>query len=259
MRRRVAFFLTLLALLAAAAMPVWAAEKYVVDDADILTDGEEQTLERMAGEIAEMYDCDVHILTVYDYRDYGTGDVRYTAEQYFTANGLGQGSDQNGVLLMLSMAERDYTLIAHGALANGAFTDYGKEVLSKEFLDDFRYDDWYDGFYDYLDGCEELLDAAKRGKPVDVSGAGEGMIWVVLLAPLAVAGIACGCMVASMKSARKQTYANAYIPDGGIQLTASADRFVNRTVVRQKIEEKSSSGGGTRVNSRGFSGRSGKF
>lgn len=259
MKRTTMLLLAVLMLLTLA-VPVMAAAEYVVDDADILTDGEEQELEALAAEISGRYDCDICILTVWDYRDYGSGNVRSTAEQYFSAQGLGQGSDKNGVLLLLGMAERDYALIAHGNLANTAFTDYGKEVLSEEFLDDFRYDDWYDGFYDYLECSNEFLDAAERGEPVDINTVkGKGAIWVVFLVPLAVAGIACGIMAATMKTARKQTHANSYIPDGGVQITGRSDRFINRTVVRQKIENNSSSGGGTRVNSGGFSGRSGKF
>ena len=257
MKRKMIFLLACLMLLALA-MPVTAAAQYVVDDADILSDSEERELEALASELSARYDCDICILTVWDYRDYGSSGVRGAAEQYFTENSLGQGSDKNGVLLLLSMAERDYALIAHGGLANASFTDYGKEVLSGEFLDDFRYDDWYDGFYDYLDGCEWLLDEAEQGEPVDVSRGGSGSIWLVFLVPLAVAGAACGVMVATMKTARKQTHANTYIPDGGVRITGRSDRFINRTVVRQKIENNASSGG-TRVNSGGFTGRSGKF
>ena len=257
MKRRWTVLLAVLALLLAAAVQVSAAAEYVVDEADLLSSSEEQTLEQLAEDISMLYGCDICILTVDDYCSYGSGSVRSCAEQYFTANDLGQGGDKNGVLLMLSMAERDYALIAHGDIANSAFTDYGKDLLSEKFLDDFRYDDWYDGFYDYLGGCERLLDAAARGEPVDRSHSG-GAIWVVLLVPLAVAGIACGVMAAMMKTARKKTQANAYIPDGGIRITGSFDRFINQTVVRQRIES-SSSGGGTRVNSGGFSGKSGKF
>lgn len=257
MKRKMILLLAAVMLLVLATQ-VFAATQYVVDDADILSDSEKRELEALASEVSERYNCDICILTVWDYRDYSSSGVRSAAERYFTTNALGRGSDKNGVLLLLSMAERDYALIAHGGLANAAFTDYGKEVLSEEFLDDFRYDDWYDGFYDYLDGCEWLLDEAERGEPVDVSG-GSGAIWLVLLVPLVVADVACSVMVATMKTARKQTQAHAYIPDGGVQITGRSDRFINRTVVRQKIESNSSSGGGTQVNSGGFSGKSGKF
>lgn len=258
MKRRMALFLTALVLLAAMAAEAFAADVYVADEGGILSQSDRQALERRAKEISDLYDCDVCIVTMYDYRDYGSGSARSCAERYFTDQGLGRGSDENGVLLLLSMAERDYALIAHGDFANMAFTDYGKDVLSEEFLDDFRYDDWYGGFVDYLEGSERLMDTALRGEPVDVSRSGGGAVLVVLLVPLVVAAIACIVMVVSMKTARMQSHANAYIPDGGIRVTHQSDHFVNRTVVRHRIES-NSSGGGTRVNSGGFSGKSGKF
>jgi hypothetical protein len=70
-------------------------------------------------------------------------------------------------------------------------------------------------------------------------------------------GSICGIMAASMKSARSKTHANEYRK--GVRMTNRHDWFITRTVVRRKIESASSSSGGTRVNSGGFSGKSGKF
>ena len=53
-------------------------------------------------------------------------------------------------MLALSMAERDFQMLAHGDTANAAFTDYGKYIMQDEFLDNFREDDWYGGFADYI-------------------------------------------------------------------------------------------------------------
>lgn len=245
-------------LLTLLALPVQASEYTFVDDgADLLTTEQELQFERTAQEISRQYGCGIHIVTLWDYSAYGSS-VRSAAEKYFTNHNCGVGSDADGLLLMLSMEARDYALIAHGNLGNTAFTDYGKDLLSEEFLDDFRYDDWADGFSDYLSMSEQFLEAAASGTPVDVEhGSGIGLTLVmVLLIPALIAGIACGIMAASMKSARSKTHANDY--SKGVQITARQDRFITRTVVRQKIES-SSSPGGTRVNSGGFSGKSGKF
>lgn len=259
--RKWSVFALLLALLLSLMLSVSASEYSFVDDgADLLTTEEELYLEEAAEEIAVRYGCGVYIVTMWDYEAYGS-NVRSAAEQYFLNHGCGLGSDDNGVLLLLSMAERDYALIAHGSIGNSAFTDYGKEMLSDKFLDDFGYDEWFDGFADYLSGSNHFLSAAAAGSPVDIgqsSGGGVGMTLImILLIPAAIAGIACGIMAASMKTARKQTHADDYRK--GIQLTHRQDRFITRTVVRQKIESSSSSSGGTRVNSGGFSGKSGKF
>ena len=248
----------LILLLMLLALPVQASEYlFVFDEALLLTTPKAEQLDEMAAELSVRYDCGVHIVTVLDYTEYGS-DVRSAAENFFLDHNLGLGSDANGVLLMLSMLERDYALIAHGNIGNTAFTDYGKEILSEEFLDNFRYDDWAGGFSDYLSVSEKLLEAAATGMPVDIEqGSGVGVtLLMVLLIPALIAGTACGIMAASMKSARTKTHAGDY--QSGVELTERSDRFITRTVVRHKIESSSSSGG-TKINSGGFSGRSGKF
>ena len=257
--RKWCIFALLLLVLTAWLLPVQATGfSFVHDEAMLLTDAETAQLEKTAADISGRYGCGMYIVTVWDYDAYGD-TVRSAAENYFLANDFCFGSDDNGVLLMLSMAERDYALIAHGDVGNSAFTDYGKDILSEEFLDNFSYDDWAGGFTDYLTVSEQMLQSAAEGKPVDVEqGSGVGLTLVmILLIPAAIAGIACACMAASMKTARMQTHADNY--RGDVQLTGRNDRFITRTVVRQKIESSSSSGGGTRVNSGGFSGKSGKF
>lgn len=257
--RKCSILAVLILLLALLALPVQASEyTYVYDEAMLLNAAEAAQLEETAAEISVRYGCGVYIVTVWDYTGYGS-TVRGAAENYFLIHNLGLGSDDNGVLLLLSMAERDYALIAHGDTGNRAFTDYGKDILSEEFLDDFRYDDWVGGFSDYLSVSEDLLYAAAAGTPVDVEqGSGIGLTLImVLLVPALIAGIACGIMAASMKSARSKTHADEYRK--GVRMTNRHDRFITRTVVRQKIESSSSSSGGTRVNSGGFSGKSGKF
>lgn len=259
--RKWSILAALILLLISLALPVQASEySFVFDEAVLLSTSKALELEETAADISVRYGCGVYIVTLLDYEEYGS-DVRSAAENFFLNHELGLGSDGNGILLLLSMAERDYALIAHGSLGNAAFTDYGKESLSEEFLDDFRYDDWAGGFVDYLSASDAFLSAAENGQPVDIgqdSGSGVGLTLImVLLVPAVIAGIACGIMAASMKTARSKTHADEYRK--GIQITNRHDRFITRTVVRQKIESSSSSGGGTRVNSGGFSGRSGKF
>jgi len=262
MKQRKWSIAALLCLLAALlALPAQAQEYgYVFDEAGLLTQEQATQLDELADSFAMEYDCGVYIVTLWDYSMYGSS-VRSAAENYFLTNDLGIGSDDNGVLLFLSMADRDYALIAHGKTANAAFTDYGKDVLSEEFLDNFYYDDWPGGLSSYMINSGSFLERAATGKPVDVdNGTGIGMTLVmVLLIPAAIAGITCACMVSSMKTARSKTHADDY--RGQVQITGSRDQFLTRTMVRQKIESSGSShrSGGTRVNSGGFSGKSGKF
>ena len=257
----ITILLCLLAVLLA--LPAQAAVGgYVFDEVGLLTPEAYAQLEQLAGNISEAYDCGVYAVTLWDYTEYGS-DVRSAAENFFLAQDLGLGSDDSGVLLLLSMADRDYALIAHGNTGNTAFTDYGKDVLSEGFLECFRYDDWPGGLMHYVVTSGSFLEQAATGNAVDVpQGSGIGVtILMVLLMPAAIAGISCAVMASSMKTARSKTEADDY--RGQVEITGSHDQFITRTMVRQKIESSSSSsssrGGGTKVNSGGFSGKSGKF
>ncbi len=244
---------------------------HVTDAAGLLTDGQVTDLESRAAQLSQEYGCGTYIVTVDDYEDYTDGSVRQCAEEIFTDYDLGYGDSRDGVLLLMSMAERDYALIAHGDFGNAAFTDYGKDVLTDAFLDDFRYDDWYGGFSDYLDVSGEMMSAARSGHPVDVdgydnggySGGGSrqgvtaGSVGATVIIALLVALIVCMALKKKMKTARIQAMAEEYVVPEGVVIDLREDNFSHRTEVREVIESKSK--GGTSVNLGGFSGKSGKF
>ena len=241
---------------------------YVSDVANLLTDAQRQTLEDSARAVSERYSCGVYVVTLPDYREYTQSrDVFAFAQEFYRTYNLGIGSNRTGILLLLSMDERDYALAAYGSFAHEAFTDYGKEKLSDRFLQYFRRNDWNGGFTAYVSGCEQLLSAAAAGNPVDVSyETGEGLspgakTAVVFGVPLLSALSVCEVMKRKMKPVKLQSRADEYIVPGGIDLSLKRDVFVNRTVSRTVIrhEERSSGHGGTTVHSSGFSGHSGKF
>ena len=118
----------------------------VYDWDDILTDSEEAALTGAAEEVAAKYDVGVYIAVLPDMEDYGFYDIEACAEAFYTDMELGVGAEKTGILLILSMAERDYDLCAYGSFGHYAFTDYGKTTISDEFLDNFRRNDWYGGF-----------------------------------------------------------------------------------------------------------------
>lgn len=245
----------MIALLLTLAVPVCAAEQtYIFDEADILTAEEEASLQSTAQLITANHDCGVYIVTLWDYTTCGS-DVISAAENYYRSHGLGAGSGADGILLLLSMAERDYALIPWGNYGNRAFTDYGLDVLSECFLDDFGDDRWYAGFSDYLEGCDQLMEAARQGKPVGTDQKKNNeltqAILMILVIPAVIAGAVCGIMAFSMKTARQKNDADDYRQS--LRLTGKQDRFITRTVRRERIESSSSSSSGR------SSGKSGKF
>ena len=103
---------------------------YVTDEAGILSEEERTQLNARAGQISEQYQCGVYVVIVNDYRSYVNGNIETFAEEVFAGYDLGYGDSRDGVMLAMSMADRDYDLYAHGDFGNYAFTDYGKGQLA---------------------------------------------------------------------------------------------------------------------------------
>ena len=251
----------LLALLAIPTAAAEAPEYCVYDNAGLLDDIEYQTLEDYAQEISTQRQCAVYFVTVDDFRDYGEGDIFNVARQIFLANDFGMGEEKDGVMLILSMEDRDYSLIAHG-FGETALTDYGREYICEHFLDDFADDDWYHGVYDYLAYTDDLLSQAREGKIYDrynwITG---GVLWVCsLILGVVISLIVCTIQRAMMrKKVREQTSALDYV-HGDVHITRKRDVYSHTTEVRRKIEKKDSGSSGSHSHSSdGFSGTSGKF
>ena len=227
---------------------------YVIDTVPLLDDGEWNRLEDMAEMVSTRYGCGVYMVTVDDYEDYGSGDVFDVATQIYhnDDNGFGVGTGRNGIMLLLSMDDRDWAMFVYGENAEYAFNSYGQEQLEEVFLDNFAGNDWYGGFSDYIEACGEYLAKAEAGKPVRANplwgiGLSTGLSCLVALA-------VCMVMKRKMKTARQKIEADAYISDGGLMLIASHDHYTHTTETSRKIERSSSSRSGG-----DGSGRSGKF
>lgn len=250
---------------------------YVSDYAGLLPESKRQELNDLAARLSDQYDFGVFVVIVDDYTSYVNGSIADFAEEIFHSYGLGRGETEDGVILAMSMNERDYDIYAHGDFGNYAFTDYGKEQLADSFLDNFRRNDWAGGFRDYIETSGEMMRKAKNGDPVDiwipdpVEDRGPSFDGFKAMISLAVGALfgggAVGGMKRSMKTAVAQTRAEEYVARGGVKLRGRSDEFINRVVNRQVIRHESSSsrpggghyGGTTISGSHGGSHHSGKF
>ena len=263
MKRLISMMVAVL-LLALLVLPASAAEtpEYCVFDMEgLLTDEEYWTLEDYALDVSEQRQCAVYFVTVDDFRNYGDGDIFNVARQIFLASNFGMGEEKDGVMLLLSMADRDYSLIVHG-FGETALTDYGREYICERFLDDFADNDWYHGVYDYLAYTDELLAQAREGNIYDrgswITG---GVLWVwSLILGVVISLIVCLIQRGMMrKKVREQTDALNYV-HGDVRITRRRDVYSHTTEVRRKIEKKDSGSSGSHSHSSdGFSGTSGKF
>lgn len=260
MKMRVLSLLAALVLVIALCPPALAADAvpYVLDLEGLLDQDQADRLERQAETLAGQYGCGVYIVTVNDYTDYGAGDVFDVAQALYLdgANGFGVGDGREGVLLLLSMSERDYALFVYGELAETAVNDYSRGRLEDAFLDNLGENDWFGGFSDYQSVCGQLLARAAAGEPVGPSPA--PYIAGSVAVSMVIALVVCLILKGRMKSVRQGTEASRYIFGGGVKLTQQSDRYSHSTETRRRIEKNTggarSGGGGGRG-----SGSSGKF
>lgn len=262
--KRIASLLLCLLLLSLLAAPAFSAGmedaelQNVINNARIFTDEERDALNRKAETISHKYRCAVYLIAVPNYRSYGN-DLFEAARGLYQDYSLGYGEGHDGILLLLSMANRDYELITFG-YGGEAFTDYGQTAIIKAFTDDFAEDHWYAGAEDYLDMCARLLSMARSGNVFSAKNDPEALyagIFFSAILGLIAAFIVRGSLKRKMRSVARGKEANRYIPAEGAVITHSSDVYSHTTETRHKIE--SSSSGSSRHSGGGFTGRSGKF
>lgn len=229
---------------------------YVTDEAGLLSENENMMLEKMAETVSQKYGIGVYIVTVEDYRDFhseGVYKATYTIYHEYT---MGEGPDRDGIMLLLSMDDRDWAMFCYGSRCEYAFNSYGQQKLEKVFLDNFGENDWYGGFEDYIKECSVYLEKQPQESRFER---------VCFSDPYRDRSFPTGssrdrrCDMAENGKCIKKATANAYV-SAGLQLTEQTDHFTHKTTSSRKIERSSSGGGSSQSESGGGgSGRSGKF
>ena len=260
------------------AIPVYAAEPpegvipderlmpRLVDGADLLTDAEESKLLETLNEISERQQVDVVVVTA-ESTD-GKTPMEY-ADDFYDYNGYGFGDGRDGVLLLISMEERDWWISSCG-YGITAFTDAGIEYMSEQFLSTLGNGDYSKAFTKYAELCDDFITQAKTGNPYDVNNLPKGTVPIYWLFVDLAIGLFIAYLMANNKrriltSVVRKAGAVDYTVPGSFILNGSAERFVNRAITSRQIvretEEESSGGSTTHTSSSGTShgGSGGKF
>lgn len=238
----------------------------VVDNADLLTDSQEQELEDKLSALVDKYDCDAVIVTT-DTID-GKTPMAY-ADDYFDYNDYGVGTDRDGVLFLLSMEDRDWWISTRGEGID-IFTDYGIQFIGDEMLSDLSGGDYYEAFCTFAELSDDFMEQAQDGEPYDVDNKYKttgDRIKVVLISMgigIVAALIVTFSLKGQLKSVKPNNQAKDYVRPGSMKLTSSRDVFLYKNVDRTVKQTSSSSGGGgssTHTSSSGAThgGGGGKF
>jgi len=244
---------------------VYAADRQLpllVDDAGLLSSNEQADLLLLLDEISETRQCEVAIVTV---DSLGNLTATEYADDFYDYYGYGYGSNDDGILLLIDMGDRNWAISTYG-FGITAFTDYAQEYLMGEVMDDLSSGNYYDAFKTFAYTCDELLIQARNGEPYDVYSDDSlplSMIPISILIGFIIAFITVKVMASGLKSVRRQATASNYIRDNSFSLTDSHDTYLYSTVKKTKRETSSSSGGGSSTHrsssGRSHGGSSGKF
>ncbi len=220
----------------------------LMDEANLLTNQEEQKLLAELDEVSERHHIDVVVVTVNSLHGQSS---RVVADDYFDSHGYGQGADKSGVLLLHCPEKRDWWISTSGA-GIAAFTDKGIDYIGDQitpFLADGKN---FKAYKEFAHQCNLFLKEAAKGEPFDRGHMPRQPLplWVIFVC------IGCGCVisgviVSAMKrkhlSARLQSGANQYIRPGSMRVCQQSDIFLYRNVSRTEKSDNSSSfrsGGG---------------
>lgn len=280
MKRFFAWLMACLLLLPA----LWAAADVVrvVDEADLLTDSQELALSQTIARIRDTYQMDVAIVIKQSIA--GKDPARYAADAYEKL-GCGMGEERDGLIFLLTMAERKYQTVTSGK-AIRIFTDYGLDMIHDDMSAYLTDGDYYTGLSRWLRDVEKYLaDYSKSGTVYDWHDGEEyapqfqtpwertmGYLPMVLAVGLGVALIVVFILKGQMKTVRRKPDANSYVRDGSFQLTRAQDIYLYTTTTRRKIESDNNhgnhgshggSGGGsstfTSSSGNSYGGRGGSF
>lgn len=214
-----------------------------------------------AAMLSERYGTDFHIIIVENFWDYAClGNIELFAEEISDGYRLGLKKDENDLLLVMSMSERDYDIYASGYETNNIFNSYTRSRLEDAMFPHFRNNNWADGFNAYLDECAYILEQAENGEIMTRTPRDKKLeIILSLIAGCLIGLIARACVASAYRNqVKQQTAASQYLVEDSFKLTGKSDTYTHTTTSRT-YSPRSSSSGGHSGGSRSSSHSSGKF
>lgn len=148
------------------ATPVLAEESskvskdYVVDNADLLTQTEENELSEKLQDISDELQFDVVVVTT---NSIGSKTATEYADDYFDYNGYGRGSNNDGALFLVDMGDRKWAISTSG-YGIEAIVDSALDDMEEEIVPYLKSGDYDGAFNEFADLTYDIVNDAKNGK-----------------------------------------------------------------------------------------------
>ena len=227
----------------------------LMDEAGLLSDAEAAALRERLEALSAKWKNDIVIVTV---DSIGGNTPMEFADDWFDYNGYGQATtgditDGNGLLLLVSMEERDWWISTKG-YAIRVFTDAGIECLGDRLkADGLSSGDYASAFNGFADWCDKYYVQAETGDPYDVGNMPQAkrtsadyiaVVVVSLVVGFIIASIVTGRMKKQLKTVQKKAAAADYVRPGSLQVAYANEQFLYKNVTRVYNPPSSDSGGG---------------
>ncbi len=227
-----------------------ADERFLYDDADLLTEDQEAALMQKLETVSHTYNTQLVIATL---PELGSGDIDSYVEYLYDSMGFGYGDTREGVLLLVCMDPRSYRIMSNGH----AGVVIGVDQVDKlcDFMDTYLPNGHYvAAFNSFADQCEEMLAYAQAGSPFQVGKSLAISLVIGIIAGL----IAVLILKSQLKSVRKQHTAHVYVQQGSMYVNLHSDIYLYRHVVatrKQEREKTTSTAGASRSSNSGNTAR----
>ena len=239
----------------------------VYDYAQVLTSIEEKELKTLVDNYINNYNMDMALVTVKYHQKY---DTKTYAEDFYDYNGFGIGNTKDGLIFVIDFTF-GYTdiYISTTGQAIRMYDDYRIDKM----LDDIAYkkdDGYFEMFKIFVNDASNY---ANSGVPTSNSNTiineygdivyKETMPWgVIIIVSLLVPTIIIIILISKNRMVKKSINATYYLRNGSVIINTRNDRFITTHTSSVRINDDSSSSGGSRGRvggssiSRGSSGRS---
>lgn len=245
------------------------------DSAELLSEWEQSELLERLDEVSHANGFDIVIYTTPDLGDYT--DVAAFADDYYDNGDFGYGADRDGVLFVISMAERDWYISTCGYGISLFYDDY-IQYIGSEVVSYLSSGDYASAFNRFVDICESALIYGTTGgydnslepgiddfyvdpgiddfyadpgysgnyyysspkEEVNLFSAKYILIAAILGAVISLVVVL--IMRGKLKTVHFQSTANSYIKSGSTVLTDNRDVYLYRNVSKTPIPKNNNSG-----------------
>ena len=221
------------------------SKDYVVDNADLLTQTEENELSKKLQDISDELQFDVVVVTT---NSTGSKTATEYADDYFDYNGYGRGSNNDGALFLVDMGDRKWAISTSG-YGIEAIVDSALDDMEEEIVPYLKSGDYDGAFNEFADLTYDIVNDAKNGKSYSNSTSSPSEnhknIGTNLIVAFSIgAGISLIIILvyrSKLKPVKCQKEAKEYIVPGSFNLRRSDDVFLYFNITKVPIPKNNDS------------------